>query len=72
MSYIHVSVPVEDVWDAIDDDDLLEEVEERGLALPDGNIAKFNEAYRLHVTGKPELCNALLHEIMLEALNRVV
>jgi hypothetical protein len=72
MPYVSVHVPIEDVWDEVDDDDLLEEVKERGLAMPIDKIEKFNEAYRLHVTGKPELCNALLHEIMLEALNRVV
>lgn len=72
MPYVNIFVETDDILEELSDDELMEELAHRKLTAESQHIDRFWQAYLLHVRGKPELCNAILHDIMLDAINRVV
>lgn len=75
MPYVSVHVDTEDVLEELDDDELIEELERRQCAIPyipENLQSRMTQAYELHVRGRTEQAQAILYELMLETVNRVV
>jgi hypothetical protein len=78
MSYISVNVDIDDVIEQIDDDDLVREVEERGLKVGTNYLSKSDQHERLEqihqamLMGKPQTAYNLMYDYIRDVLGKAI
>lgn len=74
---VSVEIDVFAMFEELDDDTLIRELELRGIAVEDtdntqGVLAKMHRAHYLLISGKEAEANAILQDHMLEVMGRAV